>query len=172
MPLCPIAPPLGYNRAMQKIIWKHECLFCKRPILRGRPTLIFSTDEPRLIGLSHSICCATKYRYGHYQMCPPDYISDEHVSFLMHFFPRLHSLPGGMEPNRELRFCLVELLRDYPASMANPMVVLRKFLDEYKSWSHGWLYTGDLETDFLRCLGQIQRVAKEKTVGVEADFRA
>ena len=156
---------------MQKITWKHECLFCKRLILRGRPTLIFSMDEPKLIGLSHSTCCATKYRYGHYQMCPPDYLSEEQISFLVQFFYRLYSLPGGSEPNRELRFCLITFLQNYPASSANPMASLREFLDEYKHWSHKWLYDGDLEADFLRSLGEIQKAAREKPVGVEADFR-
>ena len=155
---------------MQKITWKQECLFCKRPIQRGRPTLIFSTDEPKLIGLSHSTCCATKYRYGHYQMCPPDYLSDEQISFLVQFFPRLYSLPGGMEPNRELRWCLATLLQNYPASLADPMASLRKFLDEYKHQSYQQLYEGDLETDYLRSLGEIQKAAREKPVGVEVNF--
>ena len=141
---------------MQKITWHHECLFCKRSIQRGRPTLIFSMDEPKLFGISHSICCATKYNYGHFQMCPPDYLSDEQISFLVQFYHRLYSLPGGQEPNRELRICLATLLRDYPTSLANPMASLRKFLDEYKQWSHEWLYNGDLETDFLRLSGRFR----------------
>ena len=156
---------------MHKITWHHECLFCKRPIQRGRPTLIFSMDEPELVGISHSTCCATKYNYGHFQMCPPDYLSEEQISFLVHYFYRLYSLPGGMEPNRELRFSLITLLRDYPASLVNPMASLQQFLDEYKRWSHEWLYDGDLKTDYLRSLGEIQRAAREKPVGVEADFR-
>jgi len=104
-------------------------------------------------------------------MCPPDYFSDEQVSFLVQFFYRLYSLPGGLEPNRELRFSLITLLRDYPASLADPMASLRKFLDEYKHQSYQQLYDGDLETDFLRILGQIQKAARENPVGVEADFR-
>ena len=155
---------------MQKITWHHECLFCKRSIQRGRPTLIFSTDEPKLFGISHSTCCATKYNYGHFQMCPPDYLSDEQISFLVPFFHRLYSLPGGMKPNRELRFSLITLLRDYPASLVNPMASLQQFLDEYKHQSYQQLYEGDLEADFLRILGQIQKEAGEKTVGVEIDF--
>jgi len=133
--------------------------------------ILFITDKPMLVGVCHSTCGATKYRYGHFQMCPPDYLSDEQVSFLMHFFYRLFSLPGGMEPNRELRMYLVDLLRDYPDSMVNPMASFRKFLDTYKRWSHEWLYEGDLETDFLRILGQIQKAAKEEPVGIEMDFR-
>ena len=172
MALFPINQPVGYNGVMQKITWKHECLFCKRPILRGRPTLVFSTDEPKLVGLSHSTCCATKYRYGHFQMCPPDYLSDEQISFLVQFYHRLYSLLGGQEPNRELRLSFITFLQDYPASLANPMASLRKFLDEYKHWSHEWLYDGDLEADFLRLLGQIQREARENPVGVEVDFQA
>lgn len=156
---------------MQKITWKHTCHICHRPINRGKPMILFITDKPMLVGVCHSTCGATKYRYDHFQMCPPDYLSDEQVSFLMHFFYRLFSLPGGMEPNRELRMCLVDLLRDYPDSMVNPMASFRKFLDDYKRWSHEWLYEGDLETDFLRTLGQIQKAAKEEPVGIEMDFR-
>jgi hypothetical protein len=104
-------------------------------------------------------------------MCPPYYLSDEQISFLVPFFHRLYSLPGGQELNRELRGCLAFLLRDYPASLANPMISLRKFLDEYKHWSHEWLYNGDLEADFLRSLGEIQKTAREKPLGIEIDFR-
>jgi hypothetical protein len=67
--------------------------------------------------------------------------------------------------------CLVDLLRDYPTSMVNPMASFRKFLDEHKGFYHEWLYEGDLETDFLRILGHIQRVARESSVGAEIDFR-
>jgi len=154
---------------MEKITWNHECLFCKRPISRGKPTLIFSTEEPKLVGLSHSTCCATKYRYGHYQMCPPYYLSEEHVSFLIQFYPRLYRLPGGVEPNRELRVALAQLLHDYPASLANPIACLRRFLDEHQQWSREWLYSSDLETDFLRFLGEIQSTAKAP-LGLEVDF--
>ena len=76
-----------------------------------------------------------------------------------------------MKPNRELRFSLITLLRDYPASLVNPMASLQQFLDEYKHQSYQQLYEGDLEADFLRILGQIQKEAGEKTVGVEIDFR-
>jgi hypothetical protein len=105
-------------------------------------------------------------------MRPPDYFSDEQVSFLMQFFPRLYSLPGGFQPNRELRYCLSTFLQDYPASSVNPMASLRKFLNGYKHLSYQQPYKGDLETDFLRILGQIQKAARENLVGVEADFRA
>jgi len=104
-------------------------------------------------------------------MCPPDYLSEEQISFLVQFFYRLYSLPGGMKPNRELRFCLITFLQDYPASSANPMASLRKFLDEYKHRSDQQLYEGDLEADFLRSLGEIQKAARENPVEVEADFR-
>ena len=154
----------------KSITWNHECLFCKRPIFHGRPTLIFSTEEPKLLGLSHSTCCATKYRYGHYQMCPPYYLSEHHISFLIQFYPRLYRLPGGMQPNRELRVALAQLLHDYPASLANPMACLQQFLDERQRWARERLYNGDLETDFLCFLGETQSLAKVP-LEPEADFR-
>ncbi len=45
-------------------------------------------------------------------------------------------------------------------------------MHEYKHSSYQRQYEGDLETDFLRILGQIQKEAAEKPVGVEIDFRA
>ncbi len=104
-------------------------------------------------------------------MCPPYYLSNEQLSFLTEFFHRLYSLPGGEQPDRELRFCLAHLLRDYPASLANPLASLRAFLDECRRVNHKWLYHGDLEMDFLRLLGQVKKAAEQKPVEVEIDFR-
>lgn len=56
--------------------------------------------------------------------------------------------------------------------MDNPMASLNEFLDKHKHGRHEWLYDGDLETDFLQLLGQIQRAAVERPVGVEIDFQA
>jgi hypothetical protein len=163
----------GYSMdAMQKITWKCVCSVCQRPIYRGKPTLLLATDRPVMVGICHSTCGYGLRKWGHFQMCPPYHLSNEQVSFLVHFYYRLYSLPGGQEPNRELRWCLVRLLRDYPASLANPGASLRTFLDEHKHGSHQWLYEGDLETDFLRVLGQVQTAAREKPAGVEIDFRA
>ena len=55
--------------------------------------------------------------------------------------------------------------------MVNPMASFQTFLDEYKRWSREWLYEDDLETDFLRILGQIQEAARALPVGVEIDLR-
>jgi len=156
---------------MDKLTWGSLCIFCRRTIRRGRPVLIFSTERPELLGLSHSTCAATKYRYGHYQMCPPEYISGEHIVFLKHFYPRLYSLPGGDEPNRELRVALAYLLRNYPASLANPLISLRGYLKERTSYFHEWKYDGDLETDFLRFLAEVQKAAKTEALP-DADFRS
>lgn len=139
--------------------------------MRGRPTIIFSISEPLLIGVSHSTCCATKYQYACFQTCPPYRASSEQISFLMHFYPMLHSLPGGSEPNRELRWCLAEFLIKYPSSMRKPMSALQRFVKEHRKWGFEWQYHGDLETDFLRFLGQVQRAAKEKPIALDAIFR-
>jgi len=157
---------------MQKITWKYPCTICQRPIQRGKPTILFATDRPEMIGICHSTCGYRWFRYGHFQMCPPGYLSDEQISFLVQFFHRLYSLPGGQEPNGELRLCLAHLLRNYPDSLTNPMVSYRKLLDEHKREHRSWLYEGDLEADFLHLLGQIQSAARQKPLGIEIDFRA
>lgn len=51
------------------------------------------------------------------------------------------------------------------------MASYRKFVDEHKPGAGEWLYKGDLEADFLRILGEIQKVAREKPLGIEIDFR-
>jgi hypothetical protein len=103
-------------------------------------------------------------------MCPPNYLSNEQISFLVPYYYKLYSLPGGQESNRELRFCLVHILRSYPESMSDPIASLRDFLVDYKRWSRDWLYTGDLEADLLRLLGEIQKAAKQNPLGIEIDF--
>ena len=89
----------------------------------------------------------------------------------MHFYPRLYSLPGGMEPNGQLRRCLADLDNEYPDSMSDPMAFFRISMEEQKRLPRMKPYEGDLETDFLRSLGDIQRSAKKKPVEVEIDFR-
>ena len=51
------------------------------------------------------------------------------------------------------------------------MVSYLKFLDKYKLGHRDWLYEGDLETDFLRSLGEIRQAARENPLGIEIDFR-
>ena len=103
-------------------------------------------------------------------MHPPDYLSSEQISFLMHFYLKLYNLPGGMEPNGQLRRCLAHLIREYPDSMSSPMAFLRMCMDEHKRLSRVETYEGDLEADFLRSLGEIQRSAREMPIHVEIDF--
>jgi hypothetical protein len=125
-----------YNNLMQTktITWNHPCYYCHRPILRGRPTLLFSTDEPLFIGVSHSTCCSTKLKYGHFQTCPPNRLTSDQVSFIGHFYPMLYKLLGGESPNRELRYSLARLLYEYPSSVKKPMPVLQRFFKEHNDW--------------------------------------
>jgi len=153
------------------ITWGCQCHFCGRQITRGKPTLIFAWDKPILLGVSHSTCCATKYSYSCFQTCPPYRVSSEQVTFLMHFYCMLHSLPGGSERNRELRWSLSRMLDRYPSVLKRPMPVLQRFIRDHHKWGFEWLYDGDLETDFLRFLGQVQRAVKEKPLDVKVDFR-
>lgn len=154
---------------MQTITWNHPCYYCHRLITRGRPTLILSTIAPILIGISHSTCCATKYHDGHFQTCPPDNLSSEQVSFLVHFMLALYKLPGGFEPDRVLRCCLVTMLFDAPDALDKPIKYLRIYQNQNRHEVQA--YKGDLEADFLKFLGQVQKMAKEQPVDVEVDFR-
>jgi hypothetical protein len=154
---------------MQTITWAYPCYFCHKPILRGRPTLIFSTDHPEFLGISHSTCCATKNQYGKYKTCPPNNLSKERISFWMHFYPTVYKLPGAFEPNRALQYCLVDLLHEAPDALDNPIKHLRKFQVWNRRDVQG--YGGDLERDFLKFLGNVQRLVKEQPVDMEVDFR-
>jgi hypothetical protein len=154
---------------MQKMTWKCTCYFCQRPIQRGKPTILFSTDKPEVFGICHATCGSGKYRYGQFQTCPPYRVSNEQVSFLAYFYPLLYSLPGADSPKTGLRRCLADVLWNYPVSLRNPMRYLQKFQSENTYWPQP--YEGDLETDFLRILGQVQKLAKENPVGIRADFR-
>ena len=154
---------------MPTITWNHPCYFCHRPITRGRPAIVFSTERPELVGLSHSTCCATKFRYCHYQMNPPRHLSSERVAFLIQFYPMLYSLPGGFNvPNSDLRRCVAYTIWDYPKSLVNPLETLRKFRKQNVDLMQP--YEGDLEVDYLRFLARVQKAAKENPVDVEFDF--
>ena len=157
---------------METITWRHQCFVCKRPIQGGSPCVVFSTNKAGLVGICHSKCSYGLYRYGYgwFHMHPPNYLSSEHVSFLMHFYLKLYNLPGGMELNGQLRSSLANLLREYPDSMSDPMASLRMCMDEHKRLSRAGPYEGDLEADFLRSLGEIQRSAREMPIRVEIDF--
>ncbi|MFC1905007.1 hypothetical protein ACFLXT_04540, partial [Chloroflexota bacterium] len=84
--------------------------------------------------------------------------------------PKLYNLPGMDNPNSDLRRCLADIVWDYPASLANPMVYLRRFQKQNRNKLNS--YEGDLETDYLRSLGEIQGATRENPLGVEADFRS
>ena len=99
---------------------------------------------------------------------PPFYLSSEQVSFLVQLYPMIFNLPGGFEPQGMLRQCVVSLLHPYPESMINPLAALQKERDQNRY--RPWTYIGDLEGDFIKFLGQVQRMAKEKPIEVEVDF--
>lgn len=157
---------------MTKITWGYECAVCHRPINRGKPTILFATDAPTLVGISHSTCSHKRQRYASFQMCPPFRLSPEQISFLIHVHVQFYRLPGAEMPNGDLRVCLVRLLNDYPASLANPIEALGECIEEEKRYAHKWQYDGDLEKDYLNALGQVQKAAKEYPFDGEIDFRS
>jgi len=156
---------------MQTLTWLHQCYYCQKPIMGGRPTLLFSHNESLFIGVSHSMCCFTKMEFSHFQMCPPTRLFCDQVSFLTYYFPMLDNLPGSRDnPKSQLRWSLVRILREYPESMKKPLTTLNASVQEHSKLGYK-LYEGDLEMDFLKFLGQVQRLVREKSVDVEADFR-
>jgi hypothetical protein len=127
---------------MPTITWKHRCYFCHRSIIGGKPSILFATDKPMLFGVSHFKCVPTKYHLGDYHMKPPCHLSQEHVAFLIQFYPMMCSLPAGIEPNAALRHYVVDFLWNYPESAANQMKCLREFREQNQD-------EGDLEADYL-----------------------
>ena len=153
---------------MLTITWNHLCNFCHRPIMGGKPTILFATDKPLLIGVSHSNCGSTRHKYGRHQLNPPIHLSKEQVAFLIQLYPMMYGLPAGIEPNSHLRHCVLDFHWDYPMSMVNPMKCLYDFLEQNKDKLQ--TYEGDLEADYLRFLAKVQKAAKENPVDVELDF--
>lgn len=154
---------------MSTLTWGEQCFFCRRPILRGKPTVLFSLDRPGLVGIAHAVCAYGKHKYGHFWTSPPYHLSPEQVSFLVQFFPRLYALPGGEEPNSDLRRCVADLLFGYPRSLKNPLKCLKDFRRTTKIIFNP--YHGDLESDFLSFLGQVQGAVRDNPLDVGIDLR-
>jgi hypothetical protein len=154
---------------MPTITWNHLCNFCHRPITGGKPAILFATDKPLLLGISHSTHGATKYKYGHHQMTPPVHLSREKVAFLIQYFPMLYSLPGEFESNSDLRRCVANFHWNYPAILANPLKCVHDFQEQNQDEPRK--YEGDLEADNLIFLAKVQKAAKENPVDVEFDFQ-
>jgi hypothetical protein len=147
-----------------------RCSLCHYPICGGSPILVFAVDQPELTAICHSTCqhsYSPLPGYARYKMAPPYHLSEREVSFLAHSYHKLFSLPGGFEPNRELRLCLAAFLRNRPFSLANAMASFHRFVDEHPRKYGKWLYEGDLELDFLRTLCEIQKAARRQPVGFE-----
>jgi len=153
---------------MPTITWNHLCNFCHRPITRGKPTILFATDKPLMLGISHSTCGAARFRYVRHQMNPPDHLSREQVAFLIQFFPMLYRLPSEFESKADLRQCVAAFHWNYLAILANPMKCINEFREQNKD--NPQTYEGDLEADYLRFLAKIQKAAKENPVDVEFNF--
>jgi hypothetical protein len=101
-------------------------------------------------------------------MNPPAHLSREQVAFLIQFFPMVFSLPGGLEPNADLRQCVADFHWNYPAIETNPMKWINEFREQNKDEPQ--TYEGDLEADYLRFLAKVQKAAKENPIDVEFDF--
>ncbi len=93
----------------------------------------------------------------------------EQVAFLINLYPRLSALPGSCQPNGELRFMLCQLIDEYPDSLIDAMAHFKQGRAEYARIYHGIGYEGDLETDYLKFLGDTQLLAK-KTEALGVDF--
>ena len=127
-----------------------------------------SSVKPLLLGISHSTCGATKYRYGHHQINPSDHLSQEQVAFLIQYFPALYSLPGGFESNSDLRRCVAHFHWNYPGILADPMKCVYDFEEQNEDEPRS--YEGDLEADYIKFLAKVQKAANENPVDVDFDF--
>jgi hypothetical protein len=158
---------------MESLTWKCVCLTCKKPIHSGNPTLMFSTTKPEFLGVCHATCSyKIDMKIGRgFHMHPPDYLTQQHISFLMQLYPRLFSLPGGLEPNGELREVLADVTYHFPDTYLEPMIAFRHHLEQKARYRREEKYSGDLERDFLRILGEIHKAAKVNPIEFIADFR-
>ena len=101
-------------------------------------------------------------------MHPPQQMTAAQVAFLMNFYSRLNALPGSYLPNGELRFMLCRLLDEYPDSLVDAMSHFNQGRAAYTRIYHGIKYEGDLETDYLKFLGDTQQISKKtEAPGVE-----
>ncbi len=154
---------------MPRITWDHKCHYCGKPITSGKPTLLLSRNEPKLIGIAHSTCCYSRPEHSHYQLIPPCQLTSEQVTFLLHYEVEMYKLPPWSEPGGALREALVDLLFT-PDGLKNPIKIFRKFQKDEYNQEKMRKYPGDLEHDFLRFLGMIQRLTKEQPFEIEVDF--
>jgi hypothetical protein len=153
----------------QPITWNSLCHFCGQPVQSGNPFLILNIEHPTVVGVAHAICSYNDYRYAQFHLCPPDYLTGSQIAFLVQFYPRLFSLPGWGKTNAELRRCLATLLLNYPHSLLDPLAALRQARGNCPDSSQPYL--GDLESDYLRFLGQVHQAAQEQPLKLEVDFR-
>ena len=81
----------------------------------------------------------------------------------------MYSLPGGVETNSALLFCVSDFHWNYPAILADPMKCVHDFQEQNQN--EPMTYEGDLEADYLKFLAKVQKIAKENPVDVEFDFQ-
>ena len=151
---------------MPTITWNHLCNYCHRPIISGKPTILFATDKPLFVGLAQDTCYGDKPNFGRYQVKSPNHLSPQQVAFLEQFYPMLFALPNAFAPNVALRLWLVDFIHNYP--MSDPMIRLRDHKKMHPDNTQ--TYQGDLEADYLRFLARVQKAAKENPEDVEFDL--
>ncbi len=91
-------------------------------------------------------------------MTPPAHLSREQIAFLIQYFPLLYRLPGGFEPNSDLRRRVADFHWNFPAVLTNPMKCVHDFLE--KNQNEPMTYEGDLEGDYLKFLAKVQKEGK------------
>jgi len=153
---------------MPTITWDYLCNFCNRPINRGRPTILFATNKPLLLGIAHSTCATNKDNLGRYQMNPPNHLFPAQVTFLTQFYPLLHALTNVLTPNAALRQCMADFVHHFPSSIIDPMECLNRYKEMHLDKPIA--YEGDLGADYIEFLARVLKAAKVHPVDIEFDF--
>jgi hypothetical protein len=150
------------------ISWNTPCHFCDKPIGSGYPLLMLSPNQAAWIGVSHVECGYQDFRYAQFRLHSPGLLDKNQISFLAHFYPGLFKLPGWGQPTAALRRCLALILLDFPAAWSAPVPLVHKFIEENNDEVK--LYPGDLEADYFKFLGEVQKSAQEYPLNLELNF--
>jgi hypothetical protein len=150
------------------ISWNTPCQFCRKPVNRDYPLVVFSVQQAALIGVAHFACGDNAFSYAQFRLQAPGILSAAQTGFLAHFYPALFKLPGWGQSRSLLRRCLASMLLDFPECWSHPAPFLESFIQ--KNLNEIDRYPGDLESDFFNFLGEVKENTQLQPLYLELDF--